>query len=496
MKFLKVCGLLLAAALTGHAQDEFADSVVSYVAGSGTNLGFETAFTTNTNAVLGAPASGATITVPAYTASQIVGVGTGGEITVEFNTPITNDPVDHADGMDFTIFGNDFFPLNGTTLGGIYNHTGLTVWVSTDDVTFYQLVAPDGLAHGADDYFPTEGSGIAGLPVNTSLTPSSFAGITAAQALSLYGGSAGGASYSISWAETASGSAADLSSVSYIKIEGSTGYGYIDAISRVESVQAVPEGSNILLILLGGGFLFFMRLGKGWRRHGLQLAMVGAVLTIGGRAWAQDTSFSFSNIQFWAGSGTDESALVISWNDGIAPDSLVFGYKWNMPASGDGPTMYDMMQAIAGTDSLLSFTPVPQFNSPDNFTIYSAFYDLTGQGGATVGTPGRGGTEDGSAPAGDHYEEGWFTGYWGVLVGTGNPYDGGSWDAAPYGVSYDSLSNDAWFGISFSTDMENFTIPDPGLPNAVFPVSVPEPTTVSLGAVGLIGCWKWKRLTS
>ena len=57
--------------------------------------------------------------------------------------------------MDFTIFGNEFFVLSGSTISGVFNHTGLTVWVSQDNVTYYQLAAP----YGADDYYPTQGSG-------------------------------------------------------------------------------------------------------------------------------------------------------------------------------------------------------------------------------------------------------------------------------------------------------------------------------------------------
>jgi len=207
LKILAVCSSVLFTALAAHAQDSFADSVVSYVPGTGINSSYE-----NSTAALGAPDSAAAITAPAFGNTNVVGIGDGGELTLEFDSPITNDPSEHADGMDFTIFGNQFFTLSGAEITGIYDHAGLTVWVSQNDSTFYQLVAPDGLPHGADDLFPTQGSGNPFLPVSPSFTLSSFTGHTSAYALSLYDGSAGGSSYSISWAEDASGDAVDLSS--------------------------------------------------------------------------------------------------------------------------------------------------------------------------------------------------------------------------------------------------------------------------------------------
>ena len=495
-------------ALVARAQDNYADSVTSYNAGTGVSA----AYKTSANA-LGAPITGLdgstpySITYPVYKGANMVGVGNGGELTVQFNTPITNDAADHAGGMDFTIFGNEFFVLgSGGALNGAFDHPGLTVWVSQDNVTYYELKAPNG--YGADDSFPTNPVSQGGnplIPVNPSLTLSGFNGLTAAQALTLYNGSAGGASFSISWAENADGTPADLSSISYIEVEGgSSGAGYVDAISRVE---AIPEPSNLALVLLGGGCLVFVRrFGKGWRRSNKVVGglLLGAAFMLTAKVSAQGQDFTLSDIQYWVGSGTNQCALVISWNDGVTPDSLVFGYNWNTPKSGDDPTVYDMMQAIQTADPLLSFTAHPRFNNPGggDYALYSAFYNLTGKGGATVGTPGDlGGAEDGSAPAGDHYKEGWvINGFWGELEGIGDPYDGGSWTSAypqVQGLAIDTLNNDSWYGLSFSTDETNFTISDPGFPTAVFPI--PEPSSLwlcSLGAAGLFVFWKRRGISA
>lgn len=247
--------LLLTDASVACAQDSFANSVVSYTPGTSISSSY-----TNSSAALGAPSLTASLTSPAYGNTNIVGVGLGGELTLAFNLPLINDPADHASGMDFTIFGNQFFTLSGTNISGIYDHPGLTVWVSQDDTNFYQLVAPDGLPHGADDLYPTQGSGNPLLPVSASLSLTNFMGQTSAQALALYNGSAGGASYSISWAQDSLSNAVDLSSISYVMIKGTSGYGYIDGISRVESVPE-PSASALLLMGLGGlgGLLFYRR---------------------------------------------------------------------------------------------------------------------------------------------------------------------------------------------------------------------------------------------
>jgi len=250
VKKIIVCGLFLAAAAVSRAQDPYADTVVSYVPGTGESASFEN----NSSAALGAPTSAATITAPAYLNTELTGIGNGGELTVEFDTPISNDPGEHADGMDFTIFGNEFFESGGSGISSVYDHPGLSVWVSADNITYYQLAAPQ----GADDSFPTEGSGDPGLPVSSSLSLSSFTGLSPAAALGLYDGSAGGSSYSISWAEDAQGDSVDLPSISYIKIEGTGGYGYVDAIARVESV---PE-PGVAGLLIVGALIF-----GGWRRR-------------------------------------------------------------------------------------------------------------------------------------------------------------------------------------------------------------------------------------
>jgi hypothetical protein len=111
-----------------------------------------------------------------------------------------------------------------------------------------------------------------------------------------------------------------------------------------------------------------------------------------------------------------------------------------------------------------------------------------------------GGTENGSASdSGDHYKEGWLTGYWGLLNGSGNPYNGGSWLMSDVGATADTLSNGNYYALSFSTNVtaaSGYTIPDAGVPTAA--LVVPEPSLASLIALALGGgaLWRLRRRTA
>jgi hypothetical protein len=132
---------------------QFADAVAGYTPGAGVSASY-----TNPVSALGEPSrvTPGTFGGPvdpfnaAYLGSQLVSVGAGGSLTLEFNTPISNNPANPY-GLDFIIFGNAGFTITngnysggGITDGSMYgNNTGSTrVSVSADGLNFYTLNPP------------------------------------------------------------------------------------------------------------------------------------------------------------------------------------------------------------------------------------------------------------------------------------------------------------------------------------------------------------------
>ena len=260
---LALAGLFVIPTIT-HAQ--FAGSVVSYTEGSWVISGYDVP-----TAALGAPSTqtidpnpvyGGTFPVDPfdapYLSSQIVGVGTGGSITLQFNTPIQNNP-NHPFGSDFIIFGHAGFIEDfstGTAVDGSL-YTGGTsdvrVSVSADGTTFYTL--NPSLTPTVDGLFPTDGSGNPFLPVNPSLTAADFAGQDLNGIRALYAGSAGGAGFDLAWAIDGNNQSVALSSVDYVRLEvlNDGAPAYIDAIS------VVPEPATWTLAITGAGLFLLQR---------------------------------------------------------------------------------------------------------------------------------------------------------------------------------------------------------------------------------------------
>jgi hypothetical protein len=260
---LALAGLFLVPTIT---RAQFASSVVAYTEGNGVSPGFN-----NPTAALGAPSVqtidpdpvyGGTFPVnpfdAPYLSQQIVGLGTnGGSITLQFNTPIQNNP-GNLYGLDFIVFGHAGFIEDsgaGTAVDGSL-YTGGTsdvrVSVSADGLTWYTL--NPALAPMVDGLYPTDGSGNPLLPVNPALTAADFAGLDLNGIQALYAGSAGGAGFDLAWAIDGNGQSVSLSSVDYVRLDvlddGTPAY--IDAIS------VVPEPATWTLGLIGAG-LFLLR---------------------------------------------------------------------------------------------------------------------------------------------------------------------------------------------------------------------------------------------
>ena len=256
---LALAGLFAIPTLT---RAQFASSVVSYAEGSGVQSGYN-----DPTSALGAPSTetmdpiyGNSPVDPfdaPYLSGQIVGIGTGGSLTLQFNTPIENNP-NNPFGLDFIVFGHAGFVedfSNGTAVDGSL-YTGGTsdvrVSVSADGNTFYTLNPL--LTPQVDGLYPTDGSGNPFLPVNPALTAADFAGQDLTGIRALYNGSAGGAGFSLGWAIDSNGQSVFLSSVDYVRLDvlNDGTPAYLDAIS------VVPEPASWMLILTGAG-LFCLR---------------------------------------------------------------------------------------------------------------------------------------------------------------------------------------------------------------------------------------------
>ena len=240
----------------------FAESIVAYTPGTTSPEKYR-----DPNSALGAPSQssssgGFTSPVnpfgPAYTPDQLVSVGKGGSITLQVGTPIQNDAANPF-GVDFILFGNNGFKVdnfsdpeaNWVTDGSLFTFdpAGVSkVWVSENNLNYYELQVPSGLSATADGLFPTDGSGSFLFPVNPALHESDFAGKTMDGIRALYAGSAGGTGFDLAWARQSDGTAAGIQSARYIRID------VLDGKIELDAAAVVPEPgvlSYLSLVMVG-----------------------------------------------------------------------------------------------------------------------------------------------------------------------------------------------------------------------------------------------------
>lgn len=228
--------------LGAHAgeADPWADAVVAHVAGSNPSPGY-----TDPSTVLGEPArmSGAGIDpsvvspfASAWMPTELLSIGSGGEVVVRFDEPVVDDSANPF-GIDLIVFGNAFYvdqiPGAGV-VGGLFSEGG-TIEVSPDGITWTLVPGAE-----ADGGFPTMGWIDAGpydelpgreptdftRPVDPSIEPSGLAGTTYPQLLELYDGSGGGTSIDLA--------PLGLESIRFVRIRSTGGAGIeIDAFADV-----------------------------------------------------------------------------------------------------------------------------------------------------------------------------------------------------------------------------------------------------------------------
>ncbi len=209
------------------------------------------------------------------------------------------------------------------------------------------------------------------------------------------------------------------------------------------------------------------------------------------------TSFDFSNIDYWVGTGDKQAALVVDFHTPGGDASYAWGYKWDGTATGE-----DMFRAIAGTTVLRQRDGGPfldafagsdaklylrssAFGSGLGNSVFGIGYDADGDGGSFVS--GYEGNEIGYATDSDDlYREGWFTGYWSYWI---SDPTAPAWGYSGLGFSSRQLTDGSWDGWSYA----DFSTGDFGEPAIPTPAQVPEPATIVILTMGGLAMFCFRR---
>lgn len=203
-------------------------------------------------------------------------------------------------------------------------------------------------------------------------------------------------------------------------------------------------------------------------------------LTLTTLAASSSFAFSFSDIRFWAGTGSHQAGLVIQWSDGNTPQSLAWGYRFDGVKTGE-----DMFRAVVAADPRL-FAYTDQFSW--GYAAYGIGYDADGDG--VIGTGYTTGATPDDALANDsddRWRTGWLTnGYWSYWTGSDGSEAAG-WASASFGMSDRTLGDGSWDALSFAPAPNWTADPPSGIEAAV-----PEPGSL-LAVAGGLAAFAWRR---
>ncbi|MDZ4656385.1 MAG: hypothetical protein SH868_02275 [Bythopirellula sp.] len=174
----------------------------------------------------------------------------------------------------------------------------------------------------------------------------------------------------------------------------------------------------------------------------------------------------FDDIDFWTGTGSNRSALVIDWQGASTIDnSLAWGYRWDGIAKGADMlttvvTADDRLYAKMGTISGFGFAVIGlgyDANNDGQFALDDeTSFDASGI--ANTG-PSDGAT---SVDPGDWYAEGWFSAdFWHYGLSPTSPFAGGTWARSGSGVSSRNLTDGSWDSLAFTPIGQQFFAQNP-----------------------------------
>lgn len=177
------------------------------------------------------------------------------------------------------------------------------------------------------------------------------------------------------------------------------------------------------------------------------------------------TTIGFSDVQYWVGTGSNQAAFVVQWNDGKNPDALVWGFKWDGNATGE-----DMLKAIAKADH--RFYTLLYQGTQFGTAIGGLGFDLDGQdsralikgGNATyplypldgiINTTAYDFDDYVAKDTNDHWNSGWYNGFWSYWVKDPTDADFGF---SGVGATTRVLQNGSWDVWNYSPMSGSFPI--------------------------------------
>lgn len=264
-----LCAVIVGASLASSAHaDIFATSVLSYDAGSNAASGYTNAMTALGSAERftgeGVFPGGVTPFNPAFGTDELVSVGSGGHLSLGFDTLITNS-ASHAYGIDLIVFSNAGFadaswsdadPDNdGSGLTGanpfIFGAGGeATIQVSQNGTEWYtaSITTLDLFPTlGYSDYTSTTPGELGSVEsdftkaLDPSLALGDFANMSFDDLIALYEGSGGGIGIDIA--------STGLESASYVRFLNNSGEAF-----EIDAVAVVPAPGVLFMLGLGGIF--------------------------------------------------------------------------------------------------------------------------------------------------------------------------------------------------------------------------------------------------